>query len=113
MLSSADQRRDAIRCRELGLAAYMTKPIKQSELQDTILTSLGLLSRRQTLSATTKTETAFGPDSRRLHILVAEDSTVNQTLAVRLLERRGHTTVVASNGIQALEHWINTVLMRC
>ncbi|MDH3600641.1 MAG: ATP-binding protein, partial [Candidatus Tectomicrobia bacterium] len=41
MLSSADQHRDAVRCRELGLAAYLTKPIKQSELQNTILTSLG------------------------------------------------------------------------
>lgn len=99
MLSSADQYRDAVRCRELGLAAYMTKPIKQSELQNTILNALGMLSHRSESAAP---EPVLTPSQRQLQVLVAEDSVVNQTLAIRLLERRGHTAVVASTGTQAL-----------
>ncbi len=104
MLSSADQHRDAMRCREMGLAAYMTKPIKQSELQNTIITSLGVTPYwPQPASMPVPVyETASNARPRRLHILVAEDSVVNQTLAVRLLERRGHTVEVASSGVQAL-----------
>ena len=41
MLSSADRREDAARCRELGVAAYLTKPIRQSTLLDAIMTALG------------------------------------------------------------------------
>jgi two-component system sensor histidine kinase/response regulator len=41
-------------------------------------------------------------DGRRLHILLAEDHPVNQQLAVRLLEKRGHTVVVAGDGQEAL-----------
>ena len=36
MLTSAGRRGDAARCREIGIAAYLTKPIKQSELLDAI-----------------------------------------------------------------------------
>ncbi len=102
MLSSADQHRDAVRCREMGLAAYMTKPIKQSELQNTIVSSLGVLSHLTAPTSTPVPETMQMPGLRQLKILVAEDSVVNQTLAVRLLERRGHTAVVAGSGQQAL-----------
>jgi signal transduction histidine kinase/DNA-binding response OmpR family regulator len=102
MLSSADQHRDAVRCRELGLAAYMTKPIKQSELQNTIMISLGVVSQSQETADMTAPEPRTNASPRRLRVLVAEDSVVNQTLAIRLLERRGHTVEVASNGAQAL-----------
>ncbi len=107
MLSSADQHRDAARCRELGLAAYMAKPIKQSELQNTIISSMvsrEMVSRRAEPASMLGSEHEAGSvaNPRPLHLLVAEDSVVNQTLAVRLLERRGHTVVVANNGVQAL-----------
>ena len=49
MLSSAGQRGDAVRCRELGIAAYLTKPVRQSELLDAILTALGTRTRGETL----------------------------------------------------------------
>jgi signal transduction histidine kinase/DNA-binding response OmpR family regulator len=101
MLSSAAQHRDAVRCRELGLAAYLTKPIKQSELHNTILASLGAALPETEPAAAMVRETVT-PGARPLHILVVEDSIVNQTLAVRLLETRGHTTVVASTGAEAL-----------
>ena len=114
MLSSADQHRDVVRCREIGLAAYLTKPIKQSELQNTILTSLGAAPHPIEPAADINREQE-APGLRPLHILVVEDSVVNQTLAVRLLEARGHTTVVASTGVEALaaldEHPFDVVLM--
>ena len=101
MLSSAGQRGDAARCRELGIAAYLTKPIKQSDLLDAILTAL------QASSAGTH-EPALQPPypwpagRRGLHILLAEDNTVNQRLAVRILEKWGHTVMVVGNGKEAL-----------
>ncbi len=106
MLSSADQHRDAVRCRDMGLAAYMTKPIKQSELQNTIIAALGVVPRPPNPASVPVPrpvhEAVSNVSQRPLHLLVAEDSVVNQTLAVRLLERRGHTAEVASNGRQAV-----------
>jgi signal transduction histidine kinase/CheY-like chemotaxis protein/HPt (histidine-containing phosphotransfer) domain-containing protein len=99
MLSSADRAADAARCRALGVAAYLVKPIKQSELLDTILTALGSapLHEREPARAV-----SVGYDSRRLHVLLAEDNEVNQELAVKMLHKRGHTVVVANNGREAL-----------
>ena len=51
MLSSAGQRGDAMRCRELGVAAYLTKPVRQSELLDAILTALGTRAKNQPVPA--------------------------------------------------------------
>jgi CheY-like chemotaxis protein len=79
----------------------LTKPIKQSELHNTILASLGAALPETEPAAAMVRETVT-PGARPLHILVVEDSIVNQTLAVRLLETRGHTTVVASTGAEAL-----------
>jgi CheY-like chemotaxis protein len=79
----------------------MIKPIKQSELRNTIMTALGVGSRQAAAAAVTVSETVR-LSQRRLQVLVAEDSAVNQRLAARLLERRGHTVVVANSGAQAL-----------
>ncbi len=43
--------------------------------------------------------------SRTLHILIAEDNLINQKLAVRLLQKQGHTSTVANTGREALEAW--------
>ena len=104
MLSSADQYRDAARCRDLGLAAYLTKPIRQSELQNAIMGALGMTPPSQEPADMPAMATP-SPTGRPLRILLAEDSPVNQTLAIRLLERRGHAVAVASTGAQALAAW--------
>ncbi len=101
MISSAGRREDAQRCREAGVSAYMTKPIRRAELMDSILRALSL-KESETDSARLAMHPSRNPCARRLQILLAEDSLVNQKLAVRLLEKRGHTVTVAGNGREAL-----------
>jgi len=102
MLSSAGQPGDAVRCRELDIAAYLTKPVRQSELLDAILTVLGSAPCKQP-HGTLVTRHSLREGKRLLHILLAEDNVVKQKLAVRLLERQGHTVEVAGDGREALE----------
>ncbi|MGH9711769.1 MAG: MHYT domain-containing protein [Candidatus Acidiferrales bacterium] len=101
MLTSAGLRGDANRCRELGIAAYLTKPIKQSDLFDAILIALGTVPPKGA-PAPLITRHSVREDRHSLRILLAEDNSVNQVLAVRLLEKRGHKVTVAANGLEAL-----------
>jgi PAS domain S-box-containing protein len=102
MLSSAGQRGDAIRCRELGVSAYLTKPVRQRELLDAILLALGTRTKNRTVPSLV-TRHSLRESQHRLRILLAEDNAVNQLVALRLLEKHGHTVTVASNGKKALE----------
>jgi two-component system sensor histidine kinase/response regulator len=101
MLSSVGQRGDAKRCRELGVSAYLTKPVRQGELLDAILTALGTRPIKE-VNLGLVTRHSLRESSEHLHILLVEDNTVNQVLAVRLLEKRGHSVAVAGNGNEAL-----------
>jgi PAS domain S-box-containing protein len=101
MLSSAALHEDAARCKQLGVAAYLTKPLRQSTLLDAIMTALGPRLTEQLVPS--KLAPAPAKSVRSLKLLLAEDNAVNQKLAVRLLERAGHQVVVAENGKQAVE----------
>jgi signal transduction histidine kinase/CheY-like chemotaxis protein len=96
MLTSADQPGDAARCRALGIAVYLIKPVKQSELREAILAVLAAQPKKEA-RAPLITRHLCG-DRQRLRILLAEYNVVNQTLAVRLLEKRGHTVTVVADG---------------
>ena len=113
MLSSGDRTKIAKRCREVGVNAYMSKPIKRTELMQSILDTLGSSFTKKQNS--NKSATFPKSDLNRLHVLLAEDNTVNQILGVKLLEKRGHSVVVATNGMEALEalrnHLFDLVLM--
>jgi CheY-like chemotaxis protein len=100
MLTSGDQPGDIARCEQLGVAAYLLKPVKQAELLDAILMALGVTAVEAETQAARLEEQRV--QTRPLRILVAEDSLVNQKLTVGLLERRGHSVVVANNGKEAL-----------
>jgi signal transduction histidine kinase/CheY-like chemotaxis protein/ligand-binding sensor domain-containing protein len=102
MLTSSGQRGDAARCRELGIAAYLVKPIIQSQLLDAILSVLGTRGERAQ-PAPLVTRHSLREGHRSLRVLLAEDNAVNQVLASRLLERHGHIVVVAGDGRKALE----------
>jgi PAS domain S-box-containing protein len=101
MLSSGDQVADAARCKELGVAVYLVKPIKQADLLNAILTVLGRIPTEKP-EAFLKVTRESPDDGRRFRILLAEDNGVNQVLMVNLLQKRGHTVVVAGNGREAL-----------
>ena len=104
MLTSAGHRGDAARCKELGVAAYLMKPIRQSELREAIARVLGARVQQGAIPLITRyaLHDAREPGTS-LRILLAEDNPVNQRLASRLLEKRGHSVVVAGNGRGALE----------
>jgi signal transduction histidine kinase/DNA-binding response OmpR family regulator len=105
MLTSAGQRGDAARCRELGVAAYLIKPVAQAELLEAILAARA--PREPSIAAaplvTRHTIAENRPEPRlKLRILLAEDNDVNQLLAVRMLEKQGYSVKVANNGNEAL-----------
>ena len=116
MLSSSDLRTDIPRCRRLGIACHVTKPVSRAELREAILRALGDSVRvsgdsvkdRPTAPppappATAVLESGVTDGLRKLSILLAEDNPMNQKLATRLLEKRGHQVTTASNGREALE----------
>jgi PAS domain S-box-containing protein len=103
MLTSAGHRGDAARCQELGVAAYLLKPIRQSELREAIARVLGAHVQHGAIPLITRFSLHDGREpGASLRVLLAEDNAVNQRLAVRLLEKRGHHVVVAGNGAEAL-----------
>ena len=101
MLSSSGRPGDAARCRDLGIAGYLTKPVKQSELLNAILTVLGAPAAETTRKMVV-TRHSLREDRKRYRILLAEDNSVNQKLAARLLEKAGHQVTVAADGLQAV-----------
>jgi two-component system sensor histidine kinase/response regulator len=102
MLTSGGQRGDAARCKELGIAAYLIKPVLQSDLLEALLNVLG---SQEEVARPAKLVTRHTLRAGRapLRILLTEDNTVNQRLASRLLEKEGHVVVVADDGAKALK----------
>ncbi|HEY4011202.1 MAG TPA: response regulator [Acidobacteriaceae bacterium] len=100
LLTSAARPTDVARCRELGVSDYLSKPIKQSELFDAIVTTMAEHGRKRERY---EGASAFIQDpGRSLRVLLAEDNPVNQTLAMRILEKLGHKVQVVNDGKEAL-----------
>ena len=104
MFNSTGRPKDAARRRELGIAAYLLKPIRQSELHQAIARVLGAYQQEGPPHPITwsSSEDSRGP-AASLRVLVVEDNSVNQLLLVRLLEKRGHDVQVVVNGLEALQ----------
>ena len=101
MLTSAGQPGDGARCRELGVAGYLTKPINRSELRDALVQALSVQPAETSRPPlVTRHSLREARPSRR--ILLVEDNRVNQLVARRMLEKTGHTVTVANNGREAL-----------
>ena len=101
MLTSADGHGDAARCRDLGVAAYMIKPVKPAELNRAIAAALhapGAAPVGPRYVARTEHRPADAPPVRPLRVLLAEDNAVNQRVVVRLLEKFGHAVTVTGDG---------------
>jgi signal transduction histidine kinase/CheY-like chemotaxis protein len=102
MLTSVGLRGDAALCRAVGIGAYLPKPVRRLDLLDAIKLLLGPRALEPEVHALVTTHSLR--ESRSvLTILLAEDNLVNQTLAIRLLEKRGHTVVLAETGRAVLE----------
>lgn len=99
MMTSAGTRGDADRCRTLEVNAYITKPVIYSELNATLHRALNLDSAEKAQSPVA--QIAKAPEAS-LSVLLVEDNLINQRLAVRLLEKAGHSVVVCENGADAL-----------
>jgi CheY-like chemotaxis protein len=102
MLTSSGEYGDSGRCRELGISAYLTKPVRQAEL----LAQICRVLERQLRPLAAVPARASAIAARvglPARILLAEDNIVNQRVAVGLLRRRGHTVEVVQNGRQAVE----------
>ncbi|MGA2610400.1 MAG: PAS domain S-box protein, partial [Terriglobia bacterium] len=102
MLTSGGQRGDAARCRELGVSAYLTKPIGESDLLGATLQVLGK-GEPAARQAQLVTRHSLSEGRKRLRVLVAEDNGLNQLLAKRVVEKQGHSAVVVASGREALE----------
>jgi two-component system sensor histidine kinase/response regulator len=100
MLTSSGQYGDAARCRDAGIAAYLTKPIKGPDLFHAVVAAL----KPHNPVPVTPTERPSAPQALRpVRVLLAEDNIVNQRVAVGLLTRRGHQVTVVDNGKDALD----------
>ena len=102
LLTSCGERGDAARCRDEGIAAYLTKPLRQAALRKAVLQAFNQPAAAVQASLIARhplrSQAYCGP----LDILLAEDNAVNQLLAKKLLEKHGHTVTVAGNGREAL-----------
>jgi len=111
MFTSGGQSGDAARCRELGLAAFVTKPISQHTLKQLVTQVVAGQSARADSSARAPLKEApkmspvpakSSPDRRPLRILLVEDNLVNQKMTVTMLQKRGHVVSVANDGEECL-----------
>ena len=101
LLTSGGQRGDGARCRELGVAGYLTKPVRQAELWSAVtgIMGHGAVGQQQVAPITRH---SLREHRTGLRILVAEDNAVNQLLVRRLLEREDHAVVIVNNGRDAV-----------
>jgi CheY-like chemotaxis protein/HPt (histidine-containing phosphotransfer) domain-containing protein len=108
MLSSAGIRGNEVTTHAPGLAACLTKPVRQSQLFDCITTVMSILPDTQPFSdgvsniVTEHTQVERHQMSNRL-ILIAEDNIVNQKVAVRQLQKLGYRADAVANGREAVE----------
>jgi CheY-like chemotaxis protein len=98
LLTSSDLPAEIPRCRSLGIPCHLTKPVSRAELRESMLRALGLGAAAEDVN-----QQNTGDCLRRLSILLAEDNPMNQKLATRLLEKRGHRITTVANGREAVE----------
>ena len=101
MLTSSGQRGDVALCHELGVAAYLTKPVGEAEFLEATLRSLGRMPAVAMCQVMTRH--SLSEARRILSVLVVDDNPVNQHVAVRLVEKQGHSVVAVGSGRAALE----------
>jgi len=102
MTTGVGQRGDAARMREIGFAAYLTKPIQPSQLFDCLVTVTSGGPDGPGPAALVTRYTLAEAQKRRLRILLADDNVINQKVALRLLEKLGYRADAVANGREAV-----------
>ncbi len=102
MLTSAGDPGDADECRRAGIDGYLLKPVKQADLAVAIDSIFRPAQAPATRRPADDAPPATSAGLRKLRVLLAEDNTVNQRLAMRMIEKSGHSTVLAGNGREAV-----------
>jgi two-component system, sensor histidine kinase and response regulator len=116
MLSSVSQRGQRRAAQQAGIAAALTKPVRQSHLYNCLVTVMGAAAEPTVVSPVSRHQ-GNAPIQMHLRVLVAEDNVINQKVAVRLLEKVGCRIDVAANGQEAVAMLVqfayDVVLMDC
>ncbi len=106
LLTSGEHSGDLARCREMGISAYLRKPVRRAELRAALVT---VLAKEPPHREPVETEAILTIDrlrkerhGRELHILLAEDNVANQRVACGILEKAGHSVVIAETGKYAM-----------
>jgi two-component system, sensor histidine kinase and response regulator len=122
LLTSSHRHEDENRLGTLEIAAHLTKPIRQDDLHQAIASALASVSASLSAAQSASTSASMSESSsapvvapaddaaleaprngRRLRILLAEDDPVNQRVAVAMLRKLGHQTIVVDDGQEALD----------
>jgi PAS domain S-box-containing protein len=105
MMTSLGKRGDAKRLEAIGFAAYLTKPVRQSQLYDCLATTLGVCPGLSKTSETVFVTRHTISEARRgkIRILLVEDNPTNQQLALRILEKLGFRADAVANGREAIQ----------
>ena len=110
LLTSVGRRGDAKAAKALGVAAYLTKPLRESQLARCLAMVLDPSAAVSAGSGpqpgaelVTRHTLAEAATSTGMKILLAEDNIINQKVAVRMFERLGHRVDVVANGLEAVE----------
>lgn len=105
MMTSMGARGDASRLNDIGFAAYLTKPIKQSQIYDCLVTVLGMKKETSNVrSVAMVTRHSLDEDRKaKTRILLADDNIINQKVAVSIMKKLGYTADAVANGQEAVK----------
>jgi signal transduction histidine kinase/DNA-binding response OmpR family regulator len=104
LLTSLGQRGEAREAKEAGISAYLTKPVRPSQLYDTLATVMGSSEEAEEERSIVTRHTIREERARsRAHLLIAEDNAMNQKVVAKMLESLGYRVDVAANGLEALQ----------
>ena len=104
MLTSADRPENVLCCRQLNIAAYLTKPATQADLLRSVLDTFRSQQVEHEVIPEVR-ERSIPRSGRRLRILLAEDNALNQQVARGMFEEMGYSVTSAMNGRQAVERF--------